>query len=89
MKNELTERLKVKIIKYLTEQKETDKGKNTDNGKNREKFVLNSYETWLDRDKLKIYPYRDSEEEDGISIYSNHLTKQEKRQIKRFIEFGD
>ncbi len=83
MKNELKERLKIKIMNCLTEQKETDKGKN------REKFVLNSYETWLDRDKLKIYPYRDSEEEDGISIYSNHLTKQEKRQIKRFIEFGD
>ncbi len=83
MKNELKERLKIKIMNCLTEQKETDKGKN------REKFVLNNYETWLDRDKLKIYPYRDSEEEDGISIYSNHLTKQEKRQIKRFIEFGD
>lgn len=52
----------------------------------REKFFINGFEYYLDRDNLLIYNKEDSN--DGISIYSNRLTKNEKEQIWDFIKFG-
>jgi hypothetical protein len=40
----------------------------------------------LDRDNLLIYDKEDSN--DGVSIYSNRLTKNEKDQIWDYIKFG-
>jgi len=59
----------------------------------REKVFLNGYEYWLNREKLVIY---DKEEykngiyyySDGISIKSNHLTKNEKQQLLDYIKYG-
>jgi len=63
----------------------------------REKIFLNGYEMWLDRDESMIY---DSEyakngigfgvagEGDGIHIFSQHLTKNEKEQILNHIKYN-
>ena len=42
----------------------------------KEKILINGFEYYLDRDNLLIYNKEDSN--DGISIYSNRLTKNEK-----------
>ena len=42
----------------------------------KEKIFINGFEYYLDRDNLLIYNKEDSN--DGISIYSNRLTKNEK-----------
>ncbi len=61
----------------------------------REKVLLNGFEMWLDRDKLMIYDKENSEngigfdvagEGDGIYILSQHLTKDEKRQLLDYIK---
>ena len=52
----------------------------------KEKIFINGFEYYLDRDNLLIYNKEDSN--DGISIYSNRLTKNEKEQILDFIKFG-
>ena len=52
----------------------------------KEKIFINGFEYYLDRDNLLIYNKEDSN--DGISIYSNRLTKNEKEQIWDFIKFG-
>lgn len=63
----------------------------------REKIFLNGFETWLDRDKLMIYDKEESKNGmpfdvagtgDGISIYSQFLTKDEKRQLADIIKYG-
>lgn len=63
----------------------------------REKIFLNGFETWLDREKLMIYDKEQSKngihfdiagEGDGISIFSQHLTKDEKRQLSDIIKYG-
>lgn len=62
-----------------------------------EKIFLNGYEMWLDRDKLMIYDKEDLKkgigfdiagEGDGIYIHSQHLTKDEKRQISDYLKYG-
>jgi hypothetical protein len=64
---------------------------------NREKIFLNGYEMWLDRDKMMIFDKEDTKngihfdiagEGDGISIFSQHLTKDEKRQLLDYIKYG-
>jgi hypothetical protein len=52
----------------------------------KEKIFINGFEYYLDRDNLLIYDKEDSS--DGISIYSNRLTKNEKDQILDYIKFG-
>jgi hypothetical protein len=52
----------------------------------KEKIFINGFEYYLDRDNLLIYDKEDSS--DGISIYSNRLTKNEKDQIWNYIKFG-
>ena len=52
----------------------------------KEKILINGFEYYLDRDNLLIYNKEDSN--DGISIYSNRLTKNEKDQIWNYIKFG-
>ena len=52
----------------------------------KEKIFINGFEYYLDRDNLLIYNKEDSN--DGISIYSNRLTKNEKDQIWDYIKFG-
>jgi hypothetical protein len=52
----------------------------------KEKIFINGFEYYLDRDNLLIYDKEDSS--DGISIYSNRLTKNEKDQIWDYIKFG-
>jgi len=63
----------------------------------REKIFLNGYEMWLDRDKLMLYDKEESNngihfdmsgEGDGISIFSQHLTKDEKRQLLDYIKYN-
>jgi hypothetical protein len=63
----------------------------------REKIFLNGYEMWLDRDKMMIFDKEDTKngihfditgEGDGISIFSQHLTKDEKRQLLDYIKYG-
>ena len=63
----------------------------------REKIFLNGYEMWLDREKLMLYDKEDSQhgigfdvagEGDGIYIFSQHLTKDEKRQLTDYMKFG-
>ena len=52
---------------------------------------------WLDREKLMLYDKEDSQhgigfdvagEGDGIYIFSQHLTKDEKRQLTDYMKFG-
>ena len=52
----------------------------------KEKIFINGFEYYLDRDNLLIYNKEDSN--DGISIHSNRLTKNEKDQIWDYIKFG-
>lgn len=52
----------------------------------KEKIFINGFEYYLDRDNLLIYDKEDGN--DGISIYSNRLTKNEKDQIWDYIKFG-
>jgi len=63
----------------------------------REKIFLNGYEMWLDRDKMMIFDKEDTKngihfdiagEGDGISIFSQHFTKDEKRQLLDYIKYG-
>lgn len=63
----------------------------------REKIFLNGYEMWLDREKLMLYDKEDSNsgvgfdvagEGDGIYIFSQHLTKDEKRQLIDYMKYG-
>jgi len=56
------------------------------NESKKEKIFINGFEYYLDRDNLLIYNKEDSN--DGISIYSNRLTKNEKDQIWNYIKFG-
>lgn len=65
------------------------------NESKREKIFLNGYEMWLDRDKQVIYDKEYSQhglhydvagDGDGISIFSNHLTKDEKRQLMDYLK---
>ena len=65
----------------------THSGQLPDEGK-REKIFLNGYEMWLDRDKLMLYDKEDSQECDGIYIFSQHLTKDEKRQLTDYMKYG-
>lgn len=67
------------------------------NESKREKIFLNGYEMWLDRDKLMIYDSEVSKngihfdvagKGDGIYIHSQHLTKDEKRQISDYLKYG-
>lgn len=67
------------------------------NESSREKIFLNGYEMWLDRDKSMIYdkessekgiPFDVSGEGDGIYIFSNHLTPNEKRQLTDYLKWG-
>ena len=51
-----------------------------------EKFFLNGYEWWLDREKQFIYDNKESIK--GTSIYSIHLTKNEKQQVLDYIKYG-
>ena len=66
------------------------------NESKREKIFLNGYEMWLDRDKLMLYDKESSEkgipfdvagEGDGIYIFSNHLTADEKRQLTDYLKY--
>lgn len=56
---------------------------------------------WLDREKLMLYDKEDSQhgigfdvsysrtgEGDGIYIFSQHLTKDEKRQLTDYMKYG-
>ena len=52
---------------------------------------------WLDRDKLMLYdkeysqngiPFDIAGEGDGIYIFSNHLTSDEKRQLVNYIKYN-
>ena len=52
----------------------------------KEKVFINGFEYYLDREKLLIYD-KDSSE-DGMSIYSNHFTKNEREQILDYIKYG-
>jgi hypothetical protein len=63
----------------------------------REKIFLNGYEMWLDRDKMMIYDNEQSQkgisfdvsgEGEGTYIFSQHLTKDEKRQLLDYIKYG-
>jgi hypothetical protein len=73
-------------------------GKVTEIGQGkREKIFLNGYEMWLDREKLMLYDKEDSQhgigfdvagEGDGIYIFSQHLTKDEKRQLTDYMKYG-
>ena len=49
----------------------------------KEKIFINGFEYYLDRENLLIYDKDNSN--DGISIYSNRLTKNEKEQIKKYL----
>ena len=57
----------------------------------REKIFLNGYEYWLDKEKMVIYDKESSTkgihyDTDGISVWSTHLTKDEKRQLLKYIK---
>jgi len=52
----------------------------------REKFSMNGHTWYIDRFREMIYEKPDSE--NGISIYSNHLTRSEKNQIDNYLRFG-
>jgi len=54
----------------------------------REQIFINGHIYYLDRNKMKIYENKNSNEDDGISVYSGHLTKNEKRQIEDYIKYG-
>lgn len=67
------------------------------NESKREKIFLNGYEMWLDREKLMLYDKEDSQhgigfdvagEGDGIYIFSQHLTKDEKQQLTDYMKYG-
>lgn len=61
-----------------------------DNGNNnREKIYINGFEWWLDKIQTppKVYHTSTSKEE-GISIYSNHFTGDERKQVLDFIKYG-
>ena len=61
--------------------------KNKETKSRREKTYLNGYEMWLNREKLMLYDKEDSAG-DGIYIFSQHLTKDEKRQLTDYIKYG-
>jgi hypothetical protein len=59
----------------------------------REKVFLNGYEYWLDREKQVLYDKEESTngihyDTDGISIWSSHLTKNERQQLLDYIKYG-
>ncbi len=56
------------------------------NESKKEKVFVNGFEYYLDREKLLIYDKDNSEE--GMSIYSNHFTKNEREQILDYIKYG-
>lgn len=67
-------------------------------GKKREKIFLNGYEMWLDRERLMLFDKESSNngihfdiagEDEGIYIFSQHLTKDEKRQLTNYLRFGN
>lgn len=51
----------------------------------RKKVFLNGYEYWLDSEKQVFYDKEEST--DGISIWSNHVTKDERRQLLDYIKY--
>jgi hypothetical protein len=60
---------------------------------NREKIFLNGYEMWLDRDKMMIFDKEDTKngihyDTDGISVWSSHLTKDERKQLMDYLKYG-
>ena len=69
-------------------------GENTSN--KREKIFLNGFEMWLDREKSMLYDKKHSQHgvgfdvmgnDDGIYIHSQHLTKDEKRQLIDYLKY--
>lgn len=59
------------------------------NDSKKEKVFINGFEYYLDREKLLIYDNNDNDNnEDGMSIYSNHFTKNEREQILDYIKYG-
>jgi len=63
------------------------------NQSNREKVLINGYKYWIDREKMVLYDNEESDngidcDIDGISIRSNHLTKDERRQLMNYLEYG-
>ena len=59
----------------------------------REKVFLNGYEYWLDREKQVLYDKEDAingvyYSDDGVSIWSSHLTKNERQQLLNHIRYN-
>ena len=76
----MSKEIRQMIIKANSPIQPLNKGK-------REKVFLNGYEIWLDREKLMLYD-KEYSAGDGIYIFSQHLTKDERRQILDYMEYG-
>lgn len=58
----------------------------------KEKVFINGYEYWIDIEKMVLYDKEESKngihyENDGISIRSSHLTKDERRQLMDYLKY--
>lgn len=53
---------------------------------NREKVLINGYEYWVDREKMVLYDKEESN--NGISVWSSHLTKDESKQLMDYLKYG-
>ena len=76
----MSKEIRQMIIKANSPIQPLNKGK-------REKVFLNGHEIWLDREKLMLYD-KEHSAGDGIYIFSQHLTKDERRQILDYMEYG-
>ena len=56
------------------------------NESKREKVFLNGWEYWIDREKMMLYDKEESKQ--GISLFSSHLTDNEKKQLRYYLRFG-
>lgn len=64
-----------------------------ENKRNLEEVIINGYVYWLDRDRMVLYASKDSVngihyDTDGISVWSNHLTKNERQQLLDYLKYG-
>lgn len=54
----------------------------------REKIYVNGFKWWLDREKLMLYEKENSTANDGTYLFSQYVTKDERRQIINYMKFG-
>ena len=63
-----------------------------ENKSNREKVLINGYEYWVDREKMVLYDKEETTngihyDTDGTSVWSSHLTKDERKQLMDYLKY--